>query len=164
MRQCLLISWLLLSSACAQSPVVDFVEDPSDNEAPEPPELEPRSEPEDEDPPAAEDDGVQVQVDPLTEDAGAATADAGAPRDAAAPASAGADAGRDAGRSGPSLIPGLPPLPDLPAVIGALSPPRTRACMKSADCTVSCFPLGAVACCRDDKTCGCSWAPGAYCL
>jgi hypothetical protein len=73
------------------------------------------------------------------------------------------DAGRDASRARP-LLPGLPTPPAGLPDLGALSPPRTRACMQNADCTVSCFPLGAVACCRADKTCGCSWAPGAYCL
>lgn len=27
-----------------------------------------------------------------------------------------------------------------------------------------CFPVGVIGCCRDDGTCGCTWAPGAYCL
>lgn len=159
MRPCLLILWLFVSSSCAQSPVVDFIEEVPDDADPELPEPEPTSDPEDEEPPVDDADDVQVQTDPLTEDAGSPPSDAGAPRDAAS--STGVDAGRDAGASRPSLIPGLPALPDL---IGTLSPPRTRACMRSADCTVSCFPLGAVACCRNDKTCGCSWAPGAYCL
>lgn len=162
MRPCLLISWLCLLSSCAQSPVVDFIDDVPDDEGPALPEPEPTSEADDEEPPADDAHDVQVQTDPLTEDAGAPVGDAGAPPDASSPA--GADAGWDAGARRPSLIPGLPPPPDLPAVIGSFSPPRARACMKSADCTVSCFPLGAVACCRADKTCGCSWAPGAYCL
>jgi hypothetical protein len=163
MRPCLLISWLFFLSSCAQSPVVDFIEDVPNDDGPALPEPEPTSEPEDEEQPADDADEVEVQTDPLVEDAGSSLADAGAPADASS--SAATDAGRrDAGPTRPSLIPGLPPLPDLPTVIGSLSPPRTRACMKSADCTVSCFPLGAVACCRDDKTCGCSWAPGAYCL
>jgi uncharacterized membrane protein YgcG len=31
-------------------------------------------------------------------------------------------------------------------------------------CNQSCAPIGISACCRDDGSCGCSWAPGAYCL
>jgi hypothetical protein len=32
------------------------------------------------------------------------------------------------------------------------------------NCTQDCFPVGILACCRLDNSCGCSWAPGAYCL
>jgi hypothetical protein len=32
------------------------------------------------------------------------------------------------------------------------------------NCTQDCFPVGILACCRIDNSCGCSWAPGAYCL
>jgi hypothetical protein len=32
------------------------------------------------------------------------------------------------------------------------------------NCTESCFPVGVLACCRADNSCGCTWAPGAYCL
>jgi hypothetical protein len=31
-------------------------------------------------------------------------------------------------------------------------------------CTQSCFPVGVLACCSPLGTCGCTWAPGAYCL
>jgi hypothetical protein len=31
-------------------------------------------------------------------------------------------------------------------------------------CNQSCFPAGVLACCRSNGTCGCTWAPGAYCL
>jgi hypothetical protein len=31
-------------------------------------------------------------------------------------------------------------------------------------CTNSCVPIGIAACCRADGSCGCTWAPGAYCL
>jgi hypothetical protein len=31
-------------------------------------------------------------------------------------------------------------------------------------CSQSCFPVGVLACCRSNGTCGCTWAPGAYCL
>ena len=32
------------------------------------------------------------------------------------------------------------------------------------ECDQPCFPFGIIACCRMDGSCGCSWAPGAYCL
>jgi hypothetical protein len=32
------------------------------------------------------------------------------------------------------------------------------------ECSQPCFPFGVLACCRMDGTCGCTWAPGAYCL
>lgn len=31
-------------------------------------------------------------------------------------------------------------------------------------CSQPCFPIGVLACCRSNGTCGCTWAPGAYCL
>jgi hypothetical protein len=31
-------------------------------------------------------------------------------------------------------------------------------------CNQSCFPLGIVACCRPNGSCGCTWAAGAYCM
>jgi len=34
----------------------------------------------------------------------------------------------------------------------------------ACNCNQVCFPIGIVACCRLDMSCGCSWAPGAYCL
>lgn len=37
-------------------------------------------------------------------------------------------------------------------------------CRSSAECRNSCFPVGIAPCCRANRTCGCSWAPGAYCL
>ncbi|MDD9966473.1 MAG: hypothetical protein OXR73_09630 [Myxococcales bacterium] len=30
-------------------------------------------------------------------------------------------------------------------------------------CTNSCFPVGVLPCCTQRGTCGCTWAPGAYC-
>ncbi|HET6338686.1 MAG TPA: hypothetical protein VFG30_35950 [Polyangiales bacterium] len=32
------------------------------------------------------------------------------------------------------------------------------------NCTNVCIPVGIAACCRADGSCGCTWAPGAYCL
>ena len=31
-------------------------------------------------------------------------------------------------------------------------------------CNQDCFPVGVLACCRPNGSCGCTWAPGAYCL
>jgi hypothetical protein len=31
-------------------------------------------------------------------------------------------------------------------------------------CNQPCFPVGILPCCRIDGSCGCTWAPGAYCL
>jgi hypothetical protein len=33
----------------------------------------------------------------------------------------------------------------------------------ACNCTNDCFPIGILACCRLDGSCGCTWAPGAYC-
>jgi hypothetical protein len=32
------------------------------------------------------------------------------------------------------------------------------------ECGQSCFPFGILACCLPEGGCGCTWAPGAYCL
>jgi hypothetical protein len=37
-------------------------------------------------------------------------------------------------------------------------------CEKDSQCTNSCVPVGILPCCTLLKTCGCTWAPGAYCL
>jgi hypothetical protein len=169
MRCCLKLSWLpLLVAACAASPVVDFPIDPAAVEPePDPEEVggaQPDEEPDDQADGKADDgaapgdaaSSTASATSPLAAaDAGGAASDAGARAGAASQ-----DAGRDAGTTRPSLLPTLPGGLDL----GSLSPPRPRACMASKDCTVSCFPVGFVSCCRADHICGCSWAPGAYCL
>lgn len=39
----------------------------------------------------------------------------------------------------------------------------SKAC--SSDCAAQlCFPLGVLGCCKSNGTCGCTWAPGAYCM
>jgi hypothetical protein len=35
---------------------------------------------------------------------------------------------------------------------------------KGCNCSQICFPIGILPCCRIDGSCGCTWAPGAYCL
>ena len=37
-------------------------------------------------------------------------------------------------------------------------------CQRSSDCQSLCVLTGILPCCREDRTCGCTWAPGAYCL
>lgn len=37
-------------------------------------------------------------------------------------------------------------------------------CQKSSDCMALCAFTGILPCCREDHSCGCTWAPGAYCL
>lgn len=44
------------------------------------------------------------------------------------------------------------------------SPPASGTCRQDADCTQSCVPIGILSCCKADRSCGCTWAPGAYCL
>lgn len=47
------------------------------------------------------------------------------------------------------------------------APSLTRpdgSCSVASDCANTCAFVGVVSCCRDDDRCGCTWAPGAYCL
>lgn len=37
-------------------------------------------------------------------------------------------------------------------------------CRSAFDCREPCVLTGILPCCRDDHVCGCTWAPGAYCL
>ena len=51
---------------------------------------------------------------------------------------------------------------------GGTSPPPTRPAPSGSrcnpPCTQLCFPIGILPCCTLLGTCGCTWAPGAYCL
>jgi hypothetical protein len=40
--------------------------------------------------------------------------------------------------------------------------PSGSSCMQ--ECNQVCFPVGILPCCSPLGTCGCTWAPGAYCL
>jgi hypothetical protein len=94
-------------------------------------------------------------------DAGSAPADAG-PRDAGVKDAAIADAGRSstgAADSGPA-VPTTPPRD----AGQSTSQPAAGKCRTDADCTEPCVPIGILNCCGSDGTCGCTWAPGAYCL
>jgi len=170
MCRCLKLAWFfVVVAACAASPVVDFPHDAPAFEPEPDPEVEGR-EPDDERDEVAEvaeaDEGAASDAAsaPSSSSSPLASADAGASDREAGSAAAGSaspDAGRrDAGATRPSLLPPLPGGLDL----GSLSPPRTRACTAAKDCTVACFPIGFFSCCRLDNICGCSWAPGAYCL
>ncbi|HEX5661498.1 MAG TPA: hypothetical protein VFX59_30120 [Polyangiales bacterium] len=43
-------------------------------------------------------------------------------------------------------------------------PPSNGQCSKDSDCTNVCIAIGILPCCTDDNKCGCTWAPGTYCL
>lgn len=100
-------------------------------------------------------------------DAGSARPDSGA-QDAGSKApdtavdAAIADAGRgtsvpvDSGTTTPTPTP-------TPTRDAGVAPPKPGSCRSAADCTTSCVPIGILNCCRDNGTCGCTWAPGAYC-
>ena len=47
-----------------------------------------------------------------------------------------------------------------PRPINPLAPSNGPGC----ECTQACFPFGILPCCRQGGGCGCTWAPGAYCL
>jgi hypothetical protein len=49
---------------------------------------------------------------------------------------------------------------------GTTQPPPTMQMRGSCNpaCTQTCFPVGILPCCRPAGGCGCTWAPGAYCL
>jgi hypothetical protein len=101
-------------------------------------------------------------------DAGSATLDAGAkdagskttPAVPAVPDAAIVDAGR--GASTPVDSGATVPVPT-PAKDAGASTPKPGSCRSASDCKESCVPIGILNCCRDNGTCGCTWAPGAYC-
>ena len=74
--------------------------------------------------------------------------------------SSGSGGSGSAGRSGSGGSGGsggsTPPPP--PPTMGGGS----RSC--ASPCNQPCFPIGILACCNPLGICGCSWAPGAYCL
>jgi hypothetical protein len=90
-------------------------------------------------------------IDPNAEpelDPGDAVGNAGSGGRAGSGASAGGTSGGSSGSGGAS---------------GSGSSGDSRGgCMPA--CNQSCFPAGVLACCRSNGTCGCTWAPGAYCL
>jgi len=92
-----------------------------------------------------------------------ASADAGGtPRDASVK-----DAGaKDAGRTGTGTGTSTPTPTPAPARDAGQSTTKPAAgmCRSATDCTESCVPIGILNCCRANGTCGCTWAPGAYCL
>jgi hypothetical protein len=118
------------------------------------------SDPDDEDPPRSNDRDDEDEPPPretgdTKADASKPTmsADAGLARDAGASKDAGARA--DAGPTKTDAA--RPSTPRAPVINGKM-------CRAATDCTESCVPIGILSCCRDNGTCGCTWAPGAYCL
>ena len=110
---------------------------------------------------AGRSDGGSANASDAGLDAGASgSSDAGldagnAPRDAGGANDAGADAGRDSGAqrdSGQSG--GGTPGGGTPGGAGSCNPLNCDGCSVAGP-----FP-----CCRDNNTCGCTWAPGGYCL
>ena len=98
--------------------------------------------------------------------AGNAAADAGS-----ASASAGGSAARAlngmAGSAGTAVaVPsaGAPSRTAQGNPLGRAANPLAPASGTDCECSQPCFPFGILACCRMDGSCGCSWAPGAYCL
>lgn len=97
-------------------------------------------------------------------DAGSALADAGA-KDAGKATGAAIDAAiADAGRGTSTPVDSgtTTPTPTPTRDAGPVTP-KPGGCKSAADCTSSCVPIGILNCCRDNGTCGCTWAPGAYC-
>jgi len=91
--------------------------------------------------------------EPMTTDPGDVTADAGTPMSGSG-GSGRAGSGGSGGTSGGSAGTTAPP------------PPTTggggRTC--ASPCNQPCFPIGIIACCNPLGVCGCTWAPGGYCL
>jgi hypothetical protein len=159
--------------ACASSPIVDGLDDgPSDDAGDvakdagtsEAPDDESETQDEDESESSDDDQGGEIVVrGPAQSGSGAtptptATAtDTGTPV-VRAPAGAGnSDAGSRASTAGAgqSTSPGTTP----PAAASA-----GDSCEHDSDCQNLCVPVGILPCCNLLKICGCTWAPGAYCL
>jgi hypothetical protein len=110
-----------------------------------------------------------------------------APKDASSPVGSGArDAGvtpKDSGTGGTTDAGGSAPKDagttpkdagtGSPADSGTATPPKDAGttptdpgveCNRDSDCTQTCVPIGILSCCTIAHTCGCTWAPGAYCL
>jgi hypothetical protein len=51
-----------------------------------------------------------------------------------------------------------------PPVQTPTAPPPAQCVVETTCADTFCFPLGVLACCRPDGSCGCTWASGAYCL
>jgi hypothetical protein len=122
-----------------------------------------------------EPDGSEDSDEPTTPaskpDAGKPPTSTGKP-DAGAASSAGTGSKPDAAVSKPDAAVNKPdagqPKP------GAGGPSKDAAvpsnpndgvdCRNASECTQPCLPIGAFSCCSAMNKCGCTWAPGAYCL
>ncbi|MDB4985147.1 MAG: hypothetical protein JWN04_325 [Myxococcaceae bacterium] len=71
-----------------------------------------------------------------------------------------ADAAADASHA----IPASGTASKAPSAATSLVGEAVGTCHTASDCKVSCIPIGILNCCRADNICGCTWAPGAYCL
>jgi hypothetical protein len=187
------LSALLLASACAQ-PVereqTQFTSDAPAARAKEPPpfemgdgefdndegpELNPASDSAADSPVDASSDD---DIDGAADDAGYASdsdsGEAGWLDDASAPDSNVEPTPQPPTKPEPQPAPQPQPVPEpqpapqpQPVPEPAPTPPSgaVTECASATDCaSVVCVPIGITACCRDDHTCGCTWAPGAYCL
>jgi hypothetical protein len=100
-------------------------------------------------------------------DAGGARSDAGAKDSGSKDAGAAIDAAiADAGHSTSAPVDSgttTTTTTPTPARDAGQAAPKPGGCRSAADCTTSCVPIGILNCCRDNGTCGCTWAPGAYC-
>jgi hypothetical protein len=88
--------------------------------------------------------------------AGRAAGAGGAGRGAGAGAGGGAGGTRSAGAGGRVAQAGSS------AGAAGSAPPATSS--GACKCDQLCVPIGILACCRSDGSCGCTWAPGSYCL
>jgi hypothetical protein len=180
----LLACSMLLVAACAQSSVGDVdrlgLEEDSDldEDSDQVGDIDDRDTGLTTAPPAGDPQDDEPISRPAPLDAGALR-DAGSARDAGAVASGDAiDSGAPKLDSGSTAKPdtGTPPVSKPPVDSGAIMsvadagtrpPPAetpSNKCVKHTDCKNICIAIGIVSCCRDDGRCGCSWAPGAYCL
>ncbi|MDB4975800.1 MAG: hypothetical protein JWN48_4141 [Myxococcaceae bacterium] len=146
-----------LAAGCAESPALESALDPNAPDLSEPAAADPAPETG-----AAEGDDQTVPAGPeqtaLRLDAGAGGA--ASSRDA----SVKLDAGRDAAvRTASAGDGGAHATSSQPTSTKPASA-STNTCRAATDCTTPCIPVGLFSCCRLDQVCGCTWAPGAYCL
>ena len=111
-----------------------------------------------------------ADASPSTRDAAAAARDAESPGNTPPEARDAAVSAVDAAApSAPDTADASAPVRDASATDAARADAASPAmpsgrCQKSSDCTELCVLTGILPCCREDRSCGCTWAPGAYCL
>lgn len=92
---------------------------------------------------------------PRQNDAGTASTRDAAAAPSTPPSNNESSSPRDAGRT--TTTRDAAAAPSTPA-------PAANRCTKSSDCKNECGVTGILNCCTERGTCGCTWAPGAYCL